>query len=667
MILEFQEGKLLSAQDELRTGKWPVPTCKSGDTRQLRLMLAFLFVVSFSSLPSPVLGESTVTLQWDANTESNLAGYNLKYGRSSGRYSSVVNVGKSTVTTVSNLVDGWYFFAVTAYDTMGLESDPSDEVPYLPPSTPPTISPIANQTVIMNSATPAIPFQIGDQETPVGNLVISASSSNPELVPVSRILLGGSGTNRTVQSIPATNQAGAAVITLSLADAGGNTASRSFILSVQPPPLNRAPTITAAASSFVVDEETPFAVTMTATDPDDSSANQLNWLLGEGAPAGLSINPTSGLLTWTPTEAQGPGTHFATVIVRDNGSPSLSNSRTLTWIVNEVNRPPAVNPISVLTAAVLARTTATITATDSDLPANTLRFSLASGSPVGTRIDPVLGIFTWTPTRSQAVSTNQITVQVADGGSPPKSAEKTFTVIVEDYAEITVGTNIIMAGQTGSVPIIVHSTVPLTSLSFSLDIMVSGLDEFALQPQVSLTSGSVTQSSPTRVDVNLQSSNASSLYTSKTVAFLTFRALAIQPSGFIWLMVRDMSASRSGSIPVGRILANHGRVVYINSQPLLETHMLGIQRRMTLYANLGVTCIIQHSSILAQPVTWGDAWYGRVTTPATLLSIGDPGVPSFYRALTLPSSLPKQSFAGSPDLFIIPAAASGMSRTIFDW
>ena len=42
--------------------------------------------------------------------------------------------------------------------------------------------------------------------------------------------------------------------------------------------------------------------------------------------------------------------------------------------------------------------TFTATATDADLPANTLTFSL-SGEPVGASIDPNTGVFTWTPPR----------------------------------------------------------------------------------------------------------------------------------------------------------------------------------------------------------------------------------------------------------------------------
>ncbi len=44
--------------------------------------------------------------------------------------------------------------------------------------------------------------------------------------------------------------------------------------------------------------------------------------------------------------------------------------------------------------------TFTATATDADLPANTLTFSL-SGEPAGALIDPVSGVFTWTPSEAQ--------------------------------------------------------------------------------------------------------------------------------------------------------------------------------------------------------------------------------------------------------------------------
>ena len=74
----------------------------------------------------------------------------------------------------------------------------------------------------------------------------------------------------------------------------------------------------------------------------------------------------------------------------------------------------------------------TNTATDADLPFNTLTFSLAPGSPVGASIDPTNGVFTWTPDAARGPSTNTISVIVTDNGWPPLSDTNTFTVVVRE-------------------------------------------------------------------------------------------------------------------------------------------------------------------------------------------------------------------------------------------
>jgi hypothetical protein len=70
-----------------------------------------------------------VTLAWDPNTESNLAGYRIHLGTAAHAYNSVIDVGNQTHVTVTNLNRGTtYFFSVTAYNTQGQESDYSNEV-----------------------------------------------------------------------------------------------------------------------------------------------------------------------------------------------------------------------------------------------------------------------------------------------------------------------------------------------------------------------------------------------------------------------------------------------------------------------------------------------------------------------------------------------------------
>jgi Fibronectin type III domain len=68
-----------------------------------------------------------VTLAWDPGSGSNVAGYRVSYGSASGVYTTQIDVGSNTTTTITGLVNGQtYFFGVTAYDQSGLESVPAE-------------------------------------------------------------------------------------------------------------------------------------------------------------------------------------------------------------------------------------------------------------------------------------------------------------------------------------------------------------------------------------------------------------------------------------------------------------------------------------------------------------------------------------------------------------
>ncbi len=81
-------------------------------------------------------GSGTISLAWDApTTNSNgspltdLAGYRIYYGTSSGLYAQSVDVGKVTAYTLTGLTKGQtYFIAIAAYDISNNESGLSNEV-----------------------------------------------------------------------------------------------------------------------------------------------------------------------------------------------------------------------------------------------------------------------------------------------------------------------------------------------------------------------------------------------------------------------------------------------------------------------------------------------------------------------------------------------------------
>src|SRR5262249_4245568 len=112
--------------------------------------------------------------------------------------------------------------------------------------------------------------------------------------------------------------------------------SKSFnitVLEVNSPP------VLGAIGDQTVDEGSLLTFTATATDPD-LATNALTFSLDAGAPTGASIDPATGVFTWTPSEAQGPATYAVTIRVTDNGSPVLDDSESFTITVSEINVQP---------------------------------------------------------------------------------------------------------------------------------------------------------------------------------------------------------------------------------------------------------------------------------------------------------------------------------------
>ncbi len=98
-----------------------------GKIGMLRMVAVGAFFAGVLSWGSAFAGE--VTLRWNANNESNVAGYKVYYGTGSRAYANSIDAGNRTSYTVSGLLDNrTYYFATTAYNTSGSESEYSNEV-----------------------------------------------------------------------------------------------------------------------------------------------------------------------------------------------------------------------------------------------------------------------------------------------------------------------------------------------------------------------------------------------------------------------------------------------------------------------------------------------------------------------------------------------------------
>src|SRR6185503_4854923 len=77
-------------------------------------------------------------------------------------------------------------------------------------------------------------------------------------------------------------------------------------------------------------------LTFTATATDADAGQTLTFSLGTNAPTGATLDPSTGLFSWTPTEEQGPSVVPITIRVFDTGLPACADSETINVTVNEV-------------------------------------------------------------------------------------------------------------------------------------------------------------------------------------------------------------------------------------------------------------------------------------------------------------------------------------------
>ena len=347
----------------------------------------------------------------------------------------------------------------------------------------PVLGAIGNQTV-NELALLSFTATASDADDPANTLSFSLASGTSGAVPAGASIDPGTG---RVQLDPTEAQGpGTYIFDVVVTDNGVPNLADSETITVTVNEVNVAPVLDAIGNQ-TVNELALLSFTATASDADDP-ANTLSFSLAGGTsgavPAGASIDPGTGVFSWTPTEAQGPGTYIFDVVVTDNGVPNLADSETITVTVNELNVAPVLDAIGNQTVNELALLSFTATASDADDPANTLSFSLASGTsgavPAGASIDPGTGLFSWTLTEAQGPGTYIFDVVVTDNGVPNLADSETITVTVNELNVAPVLDAI--GNQTVNELALLSFTAtasdvddPANTLSFSLASGTSGL------------------------------------------------------------------------------------------------------------------------------------------------------------------------------------------------
>lgn len=216
---------------------------------------------------------------------------------------------------------------------------------------PPTISPVANQTLPEDTPSAAIEFTVGDAETPVESLTVTVASTNAALIPLTNVTLGGTGALRTVTILPATNLFGESDITLTVTDGDTETSSTTFHVTVTS--SNELPVI-APIADMVMNEDGNVTIPIPISDVETATSS----LSLTGTRTNTALFASIGTSTTSRLRLLGGGTASRSLQIRPSTNQfgmsevtltvtdanSGSSSRKFLITVNPVWDPPiAVN------------------------------------------------------------------------------------------------------------------------------------------------------------------------------------------------------------------------------------------------------------------------------------------------------------------------------------
>jgi hypothetical protein len=192
-----------------------------------------------------------------------------------------------------------------------------------PANSPPVLAAIGNRT-INESNLLTFTATATDPQSPPQTLTFSLDAGAPA---GASITPGGVFTWTPHE----TNGPGVFTLTVRVTDNGSPALDDSETITITVNEVNLPPVL-AAIGQKLVTAGSNLTFTAAATDPD-RPAQALAFSLDGGAPAGASINPASGLFTWTPSVGHTPTTNQVTVRVTDNGTPALNDFETFNIVV----------------------------------------------------------------------------------------------------------------------------------------------------------------------------------------------------------------------------------------------------------------------------------------------------------------------------------------------
>ena len=300
------------------------------------LSILFVWMIFISGINTLLAAD--VTLAWDANTEPDVAGYNVYAGITSGSYGPHVSVGNQTSYTVTGLGSGTHYFAVTAYDAYGVESGFSIELSV-------TIN-------VSSDTTPTVISSVQAISVTSGGATISWNTNEPSTTQVEYGLTTAYGSSTTLlASLVTTHSQSLGVLAsgtlyhyrVKSRDAAGNLGiSGDFTFTTASPPDTTPPTVT--ISSPASGATVSGIVTISASASDNVGVVGVQFLLN-GSNFGAEDVAAPYSVSWNTLTALN-GAHTLSARARDaagnnttaaNRSANVSNDTTVPTITGVIS------------------------------------------------------------------------------------------------------------------------------------------------------------------------------------------------------------------------------------------------------------------------------------------------------------------------------------------
>ena len=310
-------------------------------------LVTCIFIISVSVREAQA---ADITLAWDQNPETDIEGYRVYVGSYSSDRTMAIDIGNYTTCVIGDLEPGkTYFFAATAYNTAGLESDFSDEITA-------TVS-AANQAPIADAG----PGQTVTEGVLVTLNGLNSSDPDGEITSYEWTQISGpfiplSDPSAATPSFtaPDTDVEGMTLsFRLTVTDAGGLQSTDTCIVNITW--QNEAPQADAGPDQTISELTAITLNGLASSDPDDGIASY-HWIQLSGPYVTLS-STTSALTSFTTPDAGSDGTTLTFQLTVTDGC-GLQSSDTCIVNVTCTATPPVAE--AGLDQTVNERTTTTL-------------------------------------------------------------------------------------------------------------------------------------------------------------------------------------------------------------------------------------------------------------------------------------------------------------------